>query len=140
MTSSNVSKTQPAFISNNKRSAIKFHECGKIGHKRSKCWKLRNLKHEKNALKCQSDKDFNKRKGDAFSAMSGYNVANECALSNELMFYLDSGASQHMVFNENCLKNISESETRQITVANNEKLQVKSAGDMTITIEILMDD
>lgn len=124
MVSTNSSTSQQAFMGKkpgNSKFTMKCYGCGKIGHKRSQCW-VKNKGSSGNF--CVKDKT----ESNAFSAvLSSTDLSKQC-------WYLDSGASQHMTPHHEWLRNVRPSTTKQISVANNQKMDVDTVGDMTINI------
>lgn len=128
------STTQQAFYGrsakkyDNKKREIVCDECGKTGHKTSRCFKLRNKIRNKEQKEVYAK--------NAFSAVlfrDALKVSN--AAANQYVFYLDSGASQNMTPYFDWLTNVRPTPTTKIRVANNEHLSVKCIGDMSIEID-----
>lgn len=116
-----------AFIGSKKKtfkpnqSTTKCDECGKNGHTTARCFKLRAKKKRQS-----TDNTTN----NAFSAVTLCGDEK----SNYDTFFLDSGASQHMVSNENWLTNVRSSATKSICIANNQQLKVNGVGDLMLKI------
>ncbi|CAH1378508.1 unnamed protein product, partial [Tenebrio molitor] len=90
-----------------------------------RCYKCKQIGHYKN--QCSAEKG----KMNAFSAvfLSGEFSQND--------WYVDSGASTHLVSNANMLTNVSyPPKTKEIIVANRTSIQVVCSGDLKITTAV----
>lgn len=89
------------------------------------CYKCKQIGHFKN--QCTAEKD----QTNTFSAVF---LANEFKKSD---FYVDSGASTHLVSDENMLKNVSyQPKTTEIIVANQTSVQVLCCGNLQLTTRV----
>lgn len=105
-------------VSTTQKKQIRCYHCKKIGHFKSQCRLL--------------NKD-NKQK-------STSNVLSAVFLTREFNqddWYVDSGASAHMVSNKNLLTNISyEPKVKEIIVADRTKVPVLCSGDIRLTTRV----
>lgn len=115
-------ETQTSSVSGNNNTTypkkqIRCYHCKKVGHYKSQCRLL--------------NKDKQKSVPNALSAVFLTREFNQ----NE--FYIDSGASAHMVSNKNMLTNISnEPKVKEIMVADRTKVPVLCSGDLRLTTRV----
>lgn len=96
---------------------------GNVKDKIIRCYKCKQIGHYKN--QCSEEK---KTKMNAFSAVF---LTSDFSQND---FYIDSGASTHLVSNVNMLTNVSnQPKTKQIIVANQQTVDVLCSGDLQIT-------
>lgn len=98
-------------MKNQEKFKYKCYNCGIVGHKRSECKKSLKKNDSKNTS-AEAKATVSKEDYYCFSAIRG-------SLRNDnMIWYLDSGASEHLVTTDKCLKNESLLET---------KIKIKSA-------------
>lgn len=117
MHSSKTSST--AFFNKNKKKSKavkKCHKCNSNQHYTNQCGKTGDKNNKK-------DNEKEKKKA-AF-------VALLCSESKN-NWYIDSGASRHMTHSDSGMKNLRETDVKDIMSANNENMGVKKCGDLTI--------
>jgi len=87
------------------RQHFKFncYNCGKAGHKRSNCWKINNGGSRRGYNANRADQDQEQEDGVAFLTSACMMTSGEAALRT-VIWYLDSGATDHMVKVANYLK------------------------------------
>lgn len=107
----NGNSSTAAFVSK-KQLVCKY--CGKIGHIKPKCFKLRRDKSQK--------KKENQEPVSAFLAYSATQV------------FVDSGSSNHMCNNKGLLSNIKDTSVQVIAAANNQQMISTCTGDLHIII------
>lgn len=101
---------------------VKCYRCKQNGHYKSQCPNTDNDKRN-------NTKQSHYKQTNAFSAVF---------LSDKFHkhdWYIDSGASMHLVANEEWIQNSKQHEKKDIYVASGEKLQVSCSGDVTIITE-----
>ena len=103
------------FTKNKNKKQFRCHTCKKIGHFAKSCPNKR-----------QKPRDFNCEKVLIASLYANNNDSND--------WYIDSGASAHMTNNVKILKNKTEVNGKEVIVANNNKVSVKSSGDVEMTL------
>lgn len=116
---SSKNETQPSPVSGNvnQKKQIRCYHCKKIGHFKSQCRLL--------------NKDKQKSTSNVLSAVF---LTREF---NQDDWYVDSGASAHMVSNKNMLTNISyEPKVKEIIVADRTKVPVLCSGDLRLTTRV----
>lgn len=125
------SKSSNAFFGNKKKPyTVTCFECNKQGHTRRECslWKRKQAKFQQNGNgHAKSNVHKNKEKS-AFSAVYLSNTPSH------KIWFVDSGASQHMSASEKGLMNIRQSSTKLINAANGVQLKVKCAGDLNVCV------
>ena len=95
---------------------IIWYKCKQTGHFQNKC--TNNLQQNKKKVQTNAN-DF------SVIFLSGiFDVGD---------WYVDSAASNHITAREDWLKNIKETDVKEITIANNEKLSVKCSGQVEIS-------
>lgn len=107
-------QTSNMSVSNAKK--IQCFKCKQMGHYRNQCMNTRN------------STEMERKQTNAFSAvfLSGIYSKSD--------WYIDSGASVHLTTNEDWIKNASYNQcTKEIIVANNNKVPVKCSGNVQIT-------
>lgn len=98
------------------KSQVKCYKCKQMGHYRNQCTSTLN------------SKEMERKQTNAFSAvfLSGSYSKTD--------WYVDSGASVHLTTNEHWIVNASyEQYTKEIIVANEEKVPIKCSGNVKIT-------
>ena len=100
---------------------VRCYKCKQFGHYRNQCTNNEN--------RTSNDKKNMKKQTNAFSAV----FLNGNFNKNE--WYIDSGASVHLTANMNWIVNASYQQTKEIIVANNNKVQVLCSGDVNIVTE-----
>lgn len=125
-----VSVQSAFFIKNAKKKNIKCEECGKMGHNKSRCFRLLNKKR-------QEEDSSDNNKSHAFSAVASNNRPEKGLFTNStngFLFYLDSGASNHLIANGELLHNTRPTTIPHVDAANKGIMAVKYAGDITIEL------
>lgn len=101
-----------------KKKTKSCYSCGGKNHTSDECFKKKNGEHSKA-----------EKSGKAKNAF--------CALlceTDKMDFYIDSGASNHLTPHGNLLTDKKEATVTQIISANNAKLKVKQAGNLTLNV------
>lgn len=107
---------------NNSQKDIKVcSQCKRRGHNLQECWFNKN-KNEKQ----QTSREENKIDSNAFMVYTG-------SKKNKNEWCLDTGASEHMCWNQDLFEELIEiSYKKQVKVGNGEKLPVKGIGKITL--------
>lgn len=120
--------------SNNKFSKIRCFECNMHGHKANACPK-KNL-NKKNPAKTEtSTKASTTTNASSAKKSSAFSVVYSSGVSDSENWYVDSGASAHYTMREDWLQSLQPPNVKEITVANNSKLSVKSSGKVTTNVD-----
>lgn len=117
------SQTSTAFFNKNRKKfngkQRKCYKCQSPLHLANKCDKVDNNKDDKSGKNGEKEK-----KKTAF-------VALMCSEKND-DWYVDSGASRYMTNSDSSMKNVRETDVKDIMSANNENMVVKKCGDIVI--------
>lgn len=110
---------------------------GKKRFKNKKPIKCYNCGGPHYAKKCNKNKNSDKKLNNASANFCGDDTVLYSAFfaGNSVDWYFDSGATAHMSNRNDNLQNQREPTKKSITVANNDKISVLCAGDITQTVE-----
>lgn len=100
------------------KSHIKCYRCKQTGHYKNQCPNNNNFN--------MNARESHRKQTNAFSAVF---LSHRF---NKYDWYIDSGASMHLVANEEWIENIKQHEKKDICVASGERLQILCSGDVTI--------
>lgn len=114
------------FSKNQKKFYIKCYACGKMGHKKADCWSKKTTNKQAN--------ETSRETHDVVSFMVSPNLSLDTR-GDDLVMYVDSGATDHLVNNDKMFTNYNELESPiYITVAKNgESLKVTKIGEILVT-------
>lgn len=122
--------SRPPQHSTNKFSKVRCYECNKLGHKASACANRNMKKNSEGETSRKATTNGSKAKKN-----SAFLVAYSSGVCDRDNWYVDSAASAHYTMREDWLESQLSPEMKEIIVANNSKLSVKSSGKVKATVD-----
>ena len=119
-----------SLVANEHRSRPKCDYCGKIGHKESRCWKKfpeKNPHKRKPALVAALPEE-----DEIVCLMAKYK--NNSSPNNSEDWYIDSGCSNHMIFNKSLFSSYTTGTFSEVDFGNLERAKIAGFGDIVIKI------
>lgn len=113
--------------SSSSSSRIRCYNCNQYGHKSAECAESKKNKSQSTSVK-STKTNPNQNKG--FCA--GFSSGN----LDDRGWFIDSAASLHMTMRDDWMTDKYQHEIEEITVANNSKLNVKSAGKVVMNLNV----
>lgn len=100
------------------------HRCGKEGHIKPKCPQFKKEKKKQ-------PKDLSKKDEDKLLLATSFAVGS----FDKNSWYIDSGCTTHMSMRRDWFSKCSDHESKEIVIANNQKLHSKGAGNVKVNLK-----